>query len=705
MLDYLQMSILSSFYYHHLSKMRLFLVVWVLALVFGDKLKAQSDLAEMEVSYVIGQNLSIEKIRNLASENFIKLAKGEVLNLGFLKQAVWVKVVVKKNTPNLNWVLNITMPYVDTLDFYYQKDTIYHQIQTGFHRPFASRKNDYSTFVFPVELRHKEEIYYFRVASSNPVILPINLYGQEEFYSFQTERILISGLFFGILIGLAFYNLLIFLSLKEVSYGYNGLSMIALILVMGTAEGHTYKYLWRNYPQVNIYSLSISMVLLSIFSSMTVRTFLDTKRYSIWLDRLLLTFVWVGIVVGVITAFTKTSFYPNQYLTITTPFYLISGILCWVKGNQSARFFIAAWFFYILGGVLVTLRNIGVLPYTFWTTYTSQIGSALEAIMLSFALSDRYSHIKKEKEQVMKKLLESEIKNSIELEEKVKQRTAELNELNSELQQLIEKLNDTITLSENQKVALEKNHKKIISSVNYAKRIQYALLPEENTLKAQLGRYFILNMPKDILSGDFYFVAHSFGFKFLILGDCTGHGIPGALLSIIGLTQLNEIIKTTQNSSPEFISNELDKRIAQMLFEKNRLTDSIETAVIKIDSANRHIEYSLKGIYGFICQNNQIYELERKRSSIGLSHKYTQKSFSYQQGAYLYLSSDGILDQFGGKPNQKFGKKRLTQLLSEIACFDIENQGDFIQNTIKRFMSEGSEQQTDDILMIGTVLG
>jgi serine phosphatase RsbU (regulator of sigma subunit) len=692
-----------------MSKKVLFIsiLIWISTLSW---LEAQ--VSEIQVSYLFDQNYGFDQILQLSDTEFTKLKAGDQLNLGHTDRAIWVKVLATRYKETENWVFEISIPYLDTLDFYFLQDSVFQKIETGFHRPFESRKNQYSNFVFPVKIPSQSQFFYFRVRTSGPFLLPIEFSEVQTFHQNNFEFVFISGLFFGTLIALTVYNLLIFISLRDKAYGFNTLSMIALVLVMGSAEGYCFKYLWRDFHELNVYSISLSMVFLGLFSSLTARAFLNTRMFSPMLDKLILFFTYSGIVVALITLFTRTSYFANQYLTFTVPFFLITGVVCWVKGNRVAKFFVLAWSFYILGGVLVTLRNLGVLPFNFWTTYTSQIGSALEAVLLAFALSDRYRLIKYEKEEAMKKLLVSEQKNNQELENKVRDRTIEINEINAELEQVVEKLNESLEVTEQQKIELQKNHNRILSSINYAKRLQNALLPSEDQLNSFWGKgnYFIFNMPKDVLSGDFYFVGNSGSYRFVVVGDCTGHGIPGALLSIIGLSLLNEIIHVNGVLSPTLISNLIEYRVSELLFDKSKISDNIETAIIRIDTTKHEIKYCIKGMFGFLVEGDKIQELHKHRSSIHLSEKKTENSIHedtlfFQPSAKLYLSSDGIIDQFGGKSNQKFGKKNLSELLLSISQNNFSQQSEYIHQSILNYMEQGRETQIDDMIVMGVELG
>ncbi len=689
-----------------LSLMRFFAIICLFILIYRPLSVAANDIT-IKIFYLKNHTHDLSAILKLNDSLFAKVAQGETLNLGYTDSAVWIKIVAEKNTLNRDWRVNIPIPYIDTLTFFYPDSTGHYQsIQTGFHTSFDTRGNNFSDFVFPITISKYKEVFYVRIATSGPMILPIYFEGEDDFFISRIEITLISGLFFGVLIAISLYNLLIYISLRDPSYGFNTLSMFSLVMVMACAEGYAFKYLWPSNSIFNIHSFSLSMIFLGIFSALTARSFLESKIYSRSLDKLILLFVYIGVLLVVITLFFPTSFYANQYLTFTVPFYLITGVVCWKNGNRTARFFILGWFFYILGGVLVTLRNLGVLPYNFWTTYTSQMGSALEAILLAFALSDRYRLIKQEKQEAMQRIIESELKNSRELESKVKQRTLELNEANSELYQVVEKLNETLSLAEKQKVEIERSHSKVLSSINYARRIQSALLPTSEQMNIQFGEgaYFIFNRPKDILSGDFYFTAQVGGYTFVVVGDCTGHGVSGALMSIIGMNLLNEIIYSNGILDPSNISEMLEYRINKLLYDKNKISDSIETAIVRIDKKQLKIDYLIKGMYGFLLSNGDIEELERSRSSIhgvSIGTKFIQKETFYLPSSILYLASDGIFDQFGGHKKQKFGRKRFISLIQRNASKLISKQEEVFQTEILNYISQGKEKQVDDILVFG----
>lgn len=253
---------------------------------------------------------------------------------------------------------------------------------------------------------------------------------------------------------------------------------------------------------------------------------------------------------------------------------------------------------------------------------------------------------------------------------------------------------------------LSDKNQQITDSITYAKQIQDSLLPQLPTVKEILPESFIFFKPRDIVSGDFYWFTNLENKIAIALVDCTGHGVPGAFMTVLANSLLNQIVIETGITSPDLIVSLLDQKIQQNLHQQqleNANTDGLDIGLVLIDSKNKKIEYTGAKIPLYIYQNNKLEIIKPNRNSVG-STQQADKSFSkqeikYEQGSIIYMASDGFQDQFGGVENKKYMKSNFRKLLAENAEKTIKEQQDYIEEEFIKW--RGSNPQTDDILIIG----
>ena len=258
-------------------------------------------------------------------------------------------------------------------------------------------------------------------------------------------------------------------------------------------------------------------------------------------------------------------------------------------------------------------------------------------------------------------------------------------------------------LKEQKKIVSKKN-KHIIQSIEYAKTIQDAILPNSKFIKKYLPNSFILFKPRDIVSGDFYWFGHYQGKTIIAAVDCTGHGVPGAFMSMIGNTLMNKVILDLENTDPANILGELKKSIIDALDQNGKGKDeSMDMAICIIDHVNKKLQYA--GAYNplFFFNSGKLQLFKGDRMPIGLYAKesvtFTNHTINYNTGDSFYIFSDGYEDQFGGPEGKKYTPRRLRTLLSSINHLPMSEQKELMEKELINWM--GDEKQVDDILFIG----
>ena len=264
-----------------------------------------------------------------------------------------------------------------------------------------------------------------------------------------------------------------------------------------------------------------------------------------------------------------------------------------------------------------------------------------------------------------------------------------------------------MTEVEKQKEELVVKNKNITDSINYAKRLQEAIMPSVSQFKKLLPDSFLLYMPKDIVSGDFYWVNETKNKIFVAVVDCTGHGVPGAFMSIIGIELLRNITNFQGINDSAEILNRLNTGVIQTFSKDDDSTlvkDGMDVAFCVIDKENNILQYSGAFSNLYLVRDSKIIEVKGDRYSVGMGNKAEQQLFSSHYipiypDDMIYIFTDGYVDQFGGPDNKKYKFRRFRHLLLNVHKYPLETQRQYIKDSIMEW--KGEHEQVDDILIIG----
>ena len=271
---------------------------------------------------------------------------------------------------------------------------------------------------------------------------------------------------------------------------------------------------------------------------------------------------------------------------------------------------------------------------------------------------------------------------------------------------LLKEKQQSLDLIELQKGELELKDKDITDSLIYAQRIQEALLPSEKYFRKHFEDSFILFKPKNIVSGDFYWIEEKGDKVFVVAADCTGHGIPGALMSMIGLEIIGKTINEDNIKIPSRILAIMNKALEKTFSrEKNIGTiirDGMDIGLCVIDRKRKKVEYSGAFLPLYLIRDGSLVEIMADKIIIGMNPEgipYTDHQIDLLEEDIFYLFSDGYVDQFGGTENKKFMYRRFRYLLLTIHRFPVDDQKAILEENIKTWM--GTNEQVDDIMVIG----
>jgi len=253
---------------------------------------------------------------------------------------------------------------------------------------------------------------------------------------------------------------------------------------------------------------------------------------------------------------------------------------------------------------------------------------------------------------------------------------------------------------------IESQRKELTDSIQYASRIQSALLPQKEELDKHLPSYFILNKPRNIVSGDYYWLAHKEDKVVVAVADCTGHGIPGAFMSILGLAHMNEILNQTAIIKADEILNQLRRKVIKSLHQTGKYDearDGMEIALCVVDFNEQKLQYSGAFRPLYLIRDNDLTELKGDSMPIGIYHEdeipFKYKELNFTNKDIIYMFSDGYVDQLGGPDRKTFKSKKFKQILIDAHQKPMDLQKELLENEFEAWRSE--YEQIDDIMIMG----
>jgi serine phosphatase RsbU (regulator of sigma subunit) len=248
--------------------------------------------------------------------------------------------------------------------------------------------------------------------------------------------------------------------------------------------------------------------------------------------------------------------------------------------------------------------------------------------------------------------------------------------------------------------------RELMASLKYASFIQKAVLPDLRYMENILKDFFVMHKPRDIVSGDFYYCSRKEDYIIAAAGDCTGHGVPGALMSIMGISFLNEILSSRGPIKSSRILNLLRERVMKALHQRGHELenkDAMDMALCVFNPRTKELQYSGANNPLYHIRNRVLTEIKADKMPVGINaieeNSFTNHSMQLKPGDIVYIFSDGYPDQFGGPLNKKFKYGPLKELLIRISDRSMEEQRDELDRVITEW--KGSEPQVDDMLVFG----
>lgn len=732
-----------------------------ICLIISFQAKSQANALIKNISFWEDKqcNASFEQV---LKQNFTN-SPSHTLNFSFTPSAYWVKVEIEHHLPNKqDYFIEIAYALLDKVEFYAQDSSGQWKKQLfGDHLVFQKRPINSKYFIFPITLQAtpKKYTYYFYIHTSSAMLLPFTLYTPQQFYEKELHEEVGFGIFYGCMLAVALYYIFIYFIIKNPSYWVYVGYILSTLFQQAALYGHNFKYLYPESIYLQGFSVMLAGAGLVIFMTWFAMLFLGTKIYLPLLHRLFQLYIGIYLFMLPISAFQAISdlqiFYRLNTWLISIVIASILAAAVWrvVQGSKSSRIFLGAFAPLIFSFFTYIFLLLNLLPRNFYTNQAPKIGLVLQILIFSMALAYRYRRIKKQMEQVQteaNRTLEQKIKERTEELEKSRTEVLHQNEeliqnqqalltqqefiarKNQELARLNKKLTDNENIMRKSYEILNKSreqiqtaHKelneqnnKINSSIKAALTIQKAILPTKEEILTFWKDYFVLNLPKDVVSGDFHYVAHlSDSSTIMASVDCTGHGIPGAFMSLIGHSLMDKIIYEQKITDPAAILEQLHQEVKKSLRQdEQNLSGShysgMDLTLIKVypqNNADKTYQVVFVGakrpIYHWQKTTQQLHIIKGDRRSIGGAQNeeiaFTNQSFIVHSQDILYLLTDGFEDQ-NDLQRRRIGNQKLEQYLQQIASKTMQEQQIHLHQYLIDYM-DGTTQR-DDILMIGVQL-
>ncbi|MBL1280657.1 MAG: SpoIIE family protein phosphatase [Fluviicola sp.] len=729
--------------------MRLLLLLYFIfttAAVFGQE-KGVITLTDENIGTSFTQQILIleDKSRSIEIDDIVAKKNSAFYQLDkdnpsvkFATSRFWVKFSVKNESDVRELILETARPITDKVFLYQIEDgKVIQEFVNGddfnyYKKDILHRKN-----LFPLELKKgKQQEFILEISSGGEGInIPLRIHSAKEFYQQDYKDQFRNGFYYGVMCLIIVIYFFFFLLLKDRTFLFYILYVLFQALLQFSLDGYAHQHFFIN----NAYWVNrfppFAGAMAIIFMLVYVNHYLSIKNNY---KRFHTTYKVAGIlmILSIIFLFSPGKMHAISYPLINA-FSLLSILLSVIsifylrsKKVKVDNYFTLAFVILISGAVIFILGNFGVIKNSTLSLNSLKISSVLEVVILSISMSYKYRELQKDKEEaqaiVLKNLQERNAfmdAQNVKLEQQVVERTAEINLQKEELAVI----ND-----------------EVFSSIKYAKRIQEAILPSDEQVKKLLPDSFILNKPKDVVSGDFYFVEKTTsqeGQECVLFAavDCTGHGVPGAFMSIVGSNLLSQAVLEKNIHSPakilDFLNEGVNATLKQNL-DNSTVRDGMDMALCALSKDFKHLVFSgaknpiyiirasAKDAKGLTEKQSldglSVYEIKGDKHPIGKHADDTLEAFSehvvdLQKGDLIYIFSDGYADQFGGERNKKFNYRRFRELLMKISPLEMTEQSAILEEEFEKWRGMhldilrqaqqsqlgNQQEQVDDVLVIG----
>lgn len=625
--------------------------------------------------------------------NFQKLPN-RTPNFGFIQHDVWFHFHLKNtSTKALTFLLSLNNPNLDIAELHtVLKTGELFALNQGDLVPHHLRKIHARKIAFQLNLpAGSAQEYYLRVNNGGEQFhFGPSIHSISQFYQQEASENYFLGIYIGILCFVILFNIFMWLITKEKLSFHYSLYLVTFLFLQLSLLGFGKLFLWQNsvylINHANPFFAATSVYFLLIFS----RMYLDLKVILPKIDRFFKAFQIPILVIAMLAlipldfCYTLSIIAVNGITLILNLFILPVAIIAIRKGYRPAKLFLFAFLLLVISVFAFVLKNFGLLPSNSFTDFGFQFGSTAEVILFSLGIVIRFKNFREDAINRLEEINEIKEKANILLEEKVQLRTEEI---------------------ESQKKEIEEKNNEIISSISYAKRIQEAILPNPIKRLHLLPSSALWYAPKDIVAGDFYWVEekhlHGTDYVFFAVGDCTGHGVPGAMMSVLCTNALNASLTELHDPNTSVLLERCNALLLENLSQHSEtINDGMDISVCCYESGSNTLIWSGANNPLWILRNNEIIEYTPTKRPIGnttVSEAFEQHQFVLNENDFIVLFSDGIIDQFGGPKGKKYKKTSLRESLLQVPNPTSQDLIQTVKSDVQHWMH--AHEQIDDIAL------
>lgn len=582
----------------------------------------------LEISYslIAKDDFTPEKLNQL---HFMPTTPCTIEGFGAYKGDLIFRITKTDPTFHKDFLV-LENPLLDNIELYTPQYNGDFQLnfQTGDHYKFGNRLNQH--FLIPIP---QQETFYIRITNyGNNLYLPLAFANKKELIYHNSYYDFFNGLLYGILILSALFNT--YLWIRRNSSIHYSIYLIALFILIFTMEGYSYQLVWPNSPYIQRIAVPVCVVIICYSMTRFFQFFYSTQKHLPKFNRFL------NYLLAILPAVLVFNLLPSPELDLIKMIISNSMVLFFIVISLPAiihlykslnsemlliTFSLLAFFICVL---IDLMASTNVIEYTKFIVHITELGAFIQVLLLTLAISFRFKNMRQFKVEQLIKTNRFKQQENLKLMQQIEDRKAEINEQSSQL---------------------EEHNKSILSSISYSYNVQRALLPEPEKIKHYFKDCFLIYEPKDIVSGDFYWVRKlklyenqiQHNFTLIAVGDCTGHGIPGALISVLAINTLNQAVRLVENKNTEDILNFLNAEI-NSIFNSNvdaeGIRDGLDISLCALNHETNELHYSTANSQILHLRNGKIERLKTSSSPIGIHEE--KQSFNQ---AILQLEKDDVI--------------------------------------------------------------
>ncbi len=636
-------------------------------------------------------------------------------NFGTKTYPVWLKFKVLKTDPKPYYIkLKNSSDYSKLSLYAFKADSLLSEAHTG----VAARPS-------PEAYLHTERIlslgyqsctdtltYLFMLRTDYSMQVGIQIFRDEALVSHNHLYDLGQGVYYGIVLVMFLYNICIFLVTRERIYLWYSITVISAAINFSILIGQFFEFVLPSYAaftsQYIIAMIAFCSMAVPVFAYqfLNVRHYLPRFYYSLAVILACYLLIIVCNLLHLPISFTKGLLELVAAISILT--ILGIGIYIRWRGYKPANFFLLAWSTYLAAVMIFVLQDANLISSNVWTFYSAQIGSGLEMVLLAFGVANKINTYKQEKSIAQKAAFEAlnEQKAAIKaqnevLEKKVMERTQEISNANEELAQTVDELN-------RQRFLLAEKNKILTAGISSAKIIQEAMLPSEGHISRFFDQHFELFLPKDIVSGDFYWLRKKNDYLYIAVADCTGHGVHGAFISLLGSKLLDDVLahQQTDGQVADMLENLHQRILTQFRQRETHNNDGMDIALCCIDLKRNHFSFAGAHSSLFIVESGLITEIRGSARHIGGARRENKVNKAFEQhhlnigtDTAIYLSTDGYYHQSRAGDDLKMNKLVFKEILLKATAIPFFERKKYLKSSLETW-ANGAPQK-DDILVVG----